>query len=774
MALAPHMTRLTDDEVRAITDAEIREAQSFADQLSVERKRNENYFHALPVGDLAPPDIEGRSSVVDTSFRDTVLGMEAPLIKTFCGTDHVVEFTATNEDDEEKARNATEYVNHILRNKNPGYHIMSTWIRDALSQKYGIVKAWWDDSDIESKEEYRGQTPEQLAILLDDPEIEPLTQKAYPDPEAEKQLAQAIGQAEAQLRQMIDAAMTGNPEAQQALQQAQMQYEAISAQDVPMLYDIECKRVKKGGRARVENIPHGEFIFSKTMKRMDDGPDDGPFLGHRVKRTIGYLRNKKYKDVDSITSDQFDSEYNQYGFDSNELAEAHGSNPDAREVWIIEGYHFSDYDGTGTPEWNKIVRAPGAILEREKTDGHPFVALHSIPLAHRFVGTCPGELAIPGQRQQTYLKRAAFDNISLQVNGRTYAVNGEVNLDDLLNNRPGGVVRVKSIGAVGRLDQGMGDMAGAMTLLEMAKADSEEGTGWMRNSQGGNGLQLSETATQANIITNRADSRVEIISRTMAETGFTALFRKLLKLITQHQNKAERVKLSGKWVDIDPREWTNGFDMSINVGLGTGNKDQQVQHLMALAAQQQFGLQIGTAKPKNVHALQAKLSEALGFKNGGEQFFTDPSAPPDPNEPPPPPPPPDPAIVKAQMDAQGKQEQLAFEREKSQMQMQADLQKAQLLADAQMRVDQNRQQLEAEQQAMKIQLEAELAQRTADQRHQEQVMKLELEREKLAMEKYRIDMQNDADIVKAQIAAQVQSASLAAAAEESNQDMSKN
>lgn len=771
MALASYMTRLTDDEVRALTDAEIREADSFGGLLSAERRRNEYYFMAEPVGELAPPEIEGRSSVVDTTFRDTVLGMEAPLIKTFCGTDKVVEFTATNEDDEEKAEQATDYVNHVLRKKNPGYLIISTWIRDALSQKYGIVKAWWDDSDIETKEEYRGQTPEQLAILLNDNpgELIPLSQKSYPDPEAEKAKASALQQMQAQLAQMGNAIV--DEAGVQQYQQASEQYQAFAAQEPAMLYDIECKRVKKGGKACVENVPQGEFLFNKSMKTLDSAT----FLAHRVKRTIGYLRKQYGDKVDSIGSDGIDgqTEYDQYGQDQYELSDGKG-NPESREVWVNECYLFNDLDGTGTPEWTQIIMGGGQLLKREAVDGHPFVALHSVPLAHRFVGLCPGDLAIQGQKLGTALKRAVIDNVYMQVNGRTFAVEGQVNLDDLLNNRPGGVVRVKQRDAVGQLQQGMGDAAGAMAMLDRSQADSEESTGWTRQSQGGNGLGLDGNSTlgQANIVTNRADSRTEIVTRTMAEGGFTALNIKLLKLITGHQQKAERVKLSGKWVEIDPREWTNQFDLTINVGIGTGNKDQQVQHLNVLGNEVKIGLQVGTAKPKNLYALQKKLSETLGYRNGGDLFFTDPSAPPDPNEPPPPPPPPDPAIVKAQMDAQSKQAQLEFEREKAQIMMQADLQKAQMLAEAQMQVDQNRQQLEAEQQAMKIQLEAELAQRTADQRHAENMDKLALEREKLALKKYELDLMADSKIVAAQIAAQVQSESLAAAAEESNQDMS--
>lgn len=756
------MARTTDDELRALTDAEIRDAESYCGgngRIAAARHRNEYYFLGLPKGELAPPEIAGRSSVVDTTVRDTVLGMEAPLIKTFCGTDYVVEFAATNPDDEQKAKQATDYLNYILRKRNPGYQIISTWIRDALLAKKGFIKVWWDASPIESTEEYKGQTDVQLALLLEDEEVTPTEQRAYPDPDAEKQQQSAIQQMQQQLEQMAaQIEVNPDPAAIQQYQGALAQFEQFQAQPVPMLYDITVKRTKKGGRLRIENVPPEEFMISRRAKSLEDAT----FIGHRLRRTIGQLKAAGYRNVEDIGSDDptDGSPEALERDDYNGLARDYGieADPDAREVWITECYLFADLNGNNAPEWHKVVRAGKAILEREEVDDHPFVDLPSIPLPHRYFGLCPADLAVEHQRIKTSLKRAVLDNIYLQTNGRYFAVADQVNLDDLLNNRPGGVVRIKQVGAVGRLDQGMGDIAGAMSLMESAKLDAEEATGWSRQSQGGNGLQLSQTATQANIVTNRADSRVEIISRTMAETGFVMLFRKMLRLVTQHQDKSERIKLGGEWADIDPREWTNQFDMSINVGLGTGNKDQQVQHLMALGQQQMAGLQIGTVTPENVYNAQVKLAEALGFKNG-ELFFTDPK-----NQPPKETPP-DPAVVKAQMDAQAKQAQLEFERERAQIQMQADLEKARILAEAQMQVDQNRQQLEAEQQTLRLQLEAEQAERDAQRRHAEQM-------EKMALERYKIEMTNDAKIVAAQIAAQQKNdASLAAAEDQANKDV---
>ena len=752
------MAKMTDDELRALTDAEMQDASAesgYGGLLAAARAKAEYYFQGIPKGDLAPPEIEGRSSVVDTTVANTVLGMHGPLMKIFCGTDHVVEFEGTTPDDEQKAKEATEYLNYLLRKKNPGYMIIYTWIFDALKSKVGFVKVWWDDSPSETTEEYRGQTDVQLAILLEDAEIEITGQRAYEDEEAANQKAKMLEQAAQQLTQMA----AGDPN---AYMQAQQQFAAMQAQPVPMLYDITVKRTRKGGWLCIENIPPDEMFVSRACKDIDDDT----FKGHRVRRTVGYLKERGY-DVSDISFDEPSqtaeaAERDRYGLQAQLVAPGEAQDPDARQVWLEECYVHGNLDGDG-PALFKVMRAGGKILDREKVDANPFVDLASIPLPHQFFGWSPADLAMPHQKLKTSLKRSVLDNLYLQVNGRYWADPQQVNIDDLLNSRPGGIVRVKNPAAVGRLDQGGGDIGSAMTMMEAAERDAEEATGYTRQSQGG-GMQVAQTATQSNIITNRADERLELVARTMAETGFARLFRKMLRLVTQYQNKRERVKLSGGWTDIDPREWTNQFDLTPSVGLGTGNKDQMVQHLMALKQSQVQALQIGYATPENLFAADRKLTEALGFRDA-DRYFTDPSKMPAKQ------PPPDPATVKAQLDAQSRQAELQFEREKAQMLAQVELQVADTKARAQMEVDRNRQELEAQQQQMRIQLEAEQAERDAQRRHDEQLAKIEFEREKLAFEQWKINLQHDADIVKAQIAAQQQSESLAVAEAQSNQDM---
>lgn len=762
--------KLTEQELAVLIDQEMRQSFGYGDgKLEQLRRRAMYFFMAEPKEELAPPEIEGRSKVVDTTVRNVVLGMEGPLLKTFYGSDNVFEFEATKPQNEPQAKLISAYVNHIFRKQNSGYEITSTWIREALTIKKGIIKVWWDDADVETREDFTGQTDVQLAILLDDPEVEIIDQKAYEDEDAAKERASMLEQAQSQLDQIYQQAEASGDAS--AYVQAAQQFAQMQAQPVPMLYDVSIKRVKKGGKVCIENVPPEEFLISKKAKSIKDTP----FVGHRFKNTVSELRGKGYTLPDPLPSDDSGAEHSEertqrlewFENDSTgDLDQAH-IDPEQREVWCIEAYVRVDFDSDGITEWRKVVKCGTAILDNVMVDEPPFVALGSIPMPHQFYGICPADLALETQKIKTSLKRANLDDMYLRVNGRNYAVEGQVNLDDLLNSRPGGVVRVKNPQAVGPLMQGTGDMAGAMALLEYVESEGEESTGWTRNTQGGNGLQLQQTATQANIITNRADIRIESISRYMAETGFAELGLMILRLVTRYQRKAEMVEIGGEWVNIDPREWTDQYSLEVNVGIGTGNKDQLVQHLMMLRAAVIEGIAAGIASPAELYHVNRRLANALGFKNSDE-FFKDPK------NSPPQQPPQDPAVVKAQLDDKRHEREMEFKR--AEAVMLADLERENIAAraQAQKEVDLHRQQVEAQQAELRMQLEAAQAERDAQRRHDEVLLKIALEEKKLDMKKYEIDARADAQIVTAQVAAEQKSVAQAAAEEQSSQDMANN
>lgn len=732
------MARMGDDELRSLIDAEMRMAVGYwSGKLAMQRQRAMYFYLAEPKMELAPPEIEGRSSVVSPDVRNTIESMLPQLMTKFAGSDQPVEFEPTKPGDEEKAEQATDFISYLYNVKNKGEEITYRWMKDALLSKNGILKVWWDKRAEEKREEYLGLTDIELAQIVDDEEIEITEQRSYPDEEDAEQRQEAIQQITAQMQQAQQAAQQGNPQAQQAVMQMQQRIAEIQAKPPAMLWDVTCKRRKEGGRVRVENVPPEEFLISRKAKNIEDAP----FVGHRVARTKSELLSMGYKDLDNLGGDDNAVALNMERIErlsyDDELAYlqvegASGVDDSQRIYWITEAYIRVDYDGDGISELRRVLKCGTRIFENDIVDMAPFVSITPVPMPHKFWGLSIADLAIEAQKANTALLRAQLDNTMLQVNGRYFAVDGQVNLDDLLTSRPGGVVRVKSPDSVGRLDQGLGDTQTSMMMMEYMRSFTEDSTGWSRNSQGNDpsALKNGVTATQANIVTNKADMRVDLIARNFAQ-GFRDLFSMMLKLVCQYQQREQITNLRGKWVAINPREWRNGFEVRINVGLGTGNRDQQINHLMALLAQQQFGLQVGTATPDNVYNAQAQLAVSMGFKSG-DRFFTNPEGKPLQQ-------PPHPEIIKSQTAMQLKQVELQADREKWQAQMQADAQRWQ--ADMQTKLAEGQRAHEARM----AEIQQSLAvQATNDQRDaQREMMKAELDAQVRAQEQAHQQWLND-------------------------------
>lgn len=720
--------KMSDDELVAIIDQEMRQSLGFdGDKLS-EMRRRANYFYlGEAVEDLAPPAIPGRSQVVSTDVRNTIEAMLPQLMVTFTGGDSVVECEPQKEDDEVKATQATQYLNYQFFKKCKGRSKTFTWLKDGLMSKRGFFKVWWDTQDEVTREEYKAQDHVCLAMLLDDDEIEIIEQESYPDEDDAKERTKAIEHLTGQLQQAQQAAQQGNGQALQAAIAIQAQIDNIGQMPPALLYDVVCKRVKTGGKLAIENIPPEQFLISDT-----GNIETARFVGHRFRKTASELTSMGF-DVEGITSEGSDAEFNMERVEreSYENYQA-GNTSDAsmddsqRILWGVEAYIWIDQDGDGIAELRKITKVGQKILHNEITDVRPFCSWCPVPLPHLFYGMSVADLAMPSQLANTAVERGVRDNLYLEVNGRYWAVDNQVNLDDLLSSRPGGVVRVKGPQAVGRLDQGKGNIGEAMNLLEYGHQRLEESTGWSRQSQGNDpdALLGSETATKTRIVANKADMRTELVAVQAAE-GFEDLFRMMLKCICQNQKKADRVKLEGQWVDIDPREWTNQFDFSINVGLGMGDKDQRVQRTMVLQQAQGQGLALGIANPENMYNSSLELAKQLGFK-ATAKFFTKP----DPNKPPP-----NPGAAEAQAKMQMQQADLQAKGQIAQMDMQhqAQLKTMELQQEAQLEqlrsrmqaeVDNNRQRSEAEQQTLKMNQEGQLEQLKAqyeDVRHQREM-----------------------------------------------------
>ncbi|TXH46555.1 MAG: hypothetical protein E6Q97_29255 [Desulfurellales bacterium] len=572
--------KITDDELLATCEQEIRHTMGYlGGKLSEQRRKAMYYYLGKAQGDLSPPQIDGRSSVVSTDVADTVEWMLPSLVDIFLSSDNTVEFEATHPQYEEQAKLATQYCNHILHKDNPGFVILTTMFKDALLQKNGVVKVWWDRNKEDVREEYDGLTAEQVQALEQDKTVELVEGSTVIDQ------------------------LTGE-----------------------QTFNVAVKRTVSTGKVCIEAVPPEEFLISREAKDIQNAR----MVAHRVLRTISDLRSAGYKNVDNISGEDANAMTNpermeriSYDDDMPLMMTAAVNNEAERLVWVHECYLRADRNGDGIAECLKVVIAGGQILEIEEVEAAPFASVTPIMLPHRFFGRSIADVTMETQRVKTSLIRASLDGVYQSLNGRTYAVDGQVNLDDLLTNRPGGVVRVKQVGAVGALNEGRPDLGAAQSLLEYMETVKENSSGWTRYSQGTSSDSLNQTATGVGIITNRGDMRVKMIARQFAETGVKEMFLLILKLVSQYQDKERMISVAGKWVAMNPREWHNQFNIRINVGLGTGDKQQLVQQLMQVAQMQQQLFQLGIATPDNVFAVTTKITEALGFKQP-ELFFTNP------------------------------------------------------------------------------------------------------------------------------------------------------
>lgn len=575
------MPKYTDDELLSITQKEIERATSGEMQeVSASREKAMYYYMGEAKGDLVAHNIEGSSKVVSTDVADTIEWMLPSLMNIFTAGEDAVEFAPQNENDVDAAKQATAYVNYIFYRKNPGWLTLYTWFKDALLQKTGFLKVYWDKQAEAYEESYNGLDEAAIGLLLEEGgelvHVEPVNE-------------------------VVGGAVNEN------------------GQPIPVtLYNVVVRTVKDTSQVRVENVPPEEFLISPKAKTIADAP----FIAHRVERTLTELREAGYSNIEDISDDDLDIFDNER---TERFEDFFGSEDTAeRKVRLTECYLKLDYDGTGYAKWRKIVRAGNAILENIEVDEPPFVSICPIPLPHKFFGLSVADQAMEVQRIKTSLLRTNLEGLYRTINERTYAVTSQVNMDDLVTNRPGGVVRVTSPGAVGPLQTGKPDLGMGMSMLEHMEVMRENRTGWTRYSQGTQSDSLNKTATGVNIITNKSEMRVQLIARVFAETGVKDLFRMILKLVSMYQDRQSVIRLTNKWVNIDPREWKNQFDFVINVGLGTGNKDQVAAQLMQIVNLQQQALQLGLADKQNLYNAGAKLVENLGFKNP-EMFFKDPS-----------------------------------------------------------------------------------------------------------------------------------------------------
>ncbi len=588
------MAKLSKSKLLALISQEITNSLGFySSDLAKQREDALKYYLGEPLGN----EVEGRSSVVSQDLLEVVESMLPSLMRMFTQSDKMVNFEPQNAEDVPYAEQITDYCNFIFNRDNDGFSILHSMFKTALLQKNGFCKVYWKTSKQQKKESYKHLDETQYQALLIDDEVEIINT------------------------------------------------EVIEEEDLQLFYDVELRRSKEYGRCQIDAVPPEEILVSSRAKSLKDCD----FIAHRVTKTVSELVDMGFnrKDVENLPSAEeevFNTEAvvrRSYDDATTDL-EAQMIDPSMRVKQITECYMRADVDGDGIAELRKIIVGGSGynnyiILENEEINTLPFAMCVAIPMPFRFFGLSMYDLLADVQNMSTAITRQTLDNMYLQNNARTMVVDGQANLDDILTNRVGGIVRVKSPNAVTPI-QAPNFLNEGLAMMQKIDQLKEKRSGVPNQLMGLNPDTINKshtTAQSVNQMMNSSTQRIELIARSFAD-GVKDIFKNILAVICEYQDQERIVKLRGQFVPMNPREWTDHYDCTVQVGLGTGNQDQRLQVLQQVLNVQEkmIGMGgMGMVTPQTIYNTIEAYLQNSGYKDA-TQFFNNPSQqqPPQPQE----------------------------------------------------------------------------------------------------------------------------------------------
>ncbi len=710
------MARMDDTDLLSYLQGLEQDSSAFTyGKLGSERERGMRDYFRMPYGN----EEEGLSSIVTSEVQDTIEWILPDLIDVFTSTDRAVVFEPNKAEDVKGAEQATDAVNYVFYKQNNGFLNLYTAFKDALQVKNCAVMWRKDTKRVKSVVPVTGATAEMLTMVLQDSgegaEIESAT------PQQPQPMMGQDGQP------VLDA--MGQPVMRE------------------QLFNARISKIESKTTIKVEVFPPEDLL----VRRDWTSPllEDCPYVARNMLVTLSDIHEMGYTDVtasevassdDAAISADADFRMSRAGsvdeYYEDDPALVSEDESQTQGYLRIE-FVLVDYDGDGIAERRCVYRLKDKILKNEEVSHVPIATASPILIQHRWDGMSVAECVADLQLLSTELTRQMVDSGRLALNPRTKVatdVNGAplANIDDLLDSRAGGIVRMKDINATQEMLTPW--VGGQMfPMLEYKDRMLEKRTGVSANSQGLDPNSINRGGAYETKVMNAAKMRVKLIARVFAEVLLKPTFQGILKLLTDGEMEKIAFRLRNEFVQYDPNEWRDSYDMTCNVGLGTGDRDQQTMVLQAIAQTQNIIAQSPLAPvlltPKQIFNTQAKLVENAGFKNVGD-FYTDPGDQPFPK----PPEMPNPMV------------------QIKQMELQADAQKFQAESQQQKEIEQ----LKAQAKLQEVQANLEL-QAANDSRDKEREMLMAQHKQELAMaqlelDKYKTDADNRTKVIVAKIA----------------------
>ena len=575
----------SEREIESIAQDAMKDAVDFIEsEISDDRIKAQRYYD----GEVDIGYEDGRSKVVATKVRDTVRAVKPSLMRIFLSTAKPVEYTPKGPEDVAAAEQATSFMHHEFTRLN-GYRVLNDAFHDALVKKQGIVKAYWLMTPHAEIYTFSDLSDDEYTYLLDDDSV-------------------------SVLEHTVEYSMSIDPMGMEV--------------EMPV-HSVKISRQEDKGEMRIDSVPPEEFFINRDARNLEDAY----IVAHRTEMRAGDLiamgfDPEKVTDLDSFDSGSEMTEaevFERRGYEED-FSDEDTQDPAMRNVTVTEAYMRIDADGTGVPVLHKITLGGTAyeMLDYEPCDEIPFAKFEVDPEPHAFYGRSLAEIIIDDQDAATSILRGILDNVAMTNNPRVAAVEGQVNMDDLLNNEIGAVVRMRQPGAVQELTV---PFVAGQTLGALGYLDSlvETKTGVTRASMGLDPDAMQSTtkaAVQATV--QAAAGQVEVMVRNLAD-GLRDLFGIMLRLYSKNVDEEQMMRLNGSFIPVDPRVWDGSMDISINVGLGTGREEEKMMGLqqalqMQTMVYQNYGPMNGLVSLTNIRNTLADMLAATGVRNADRYF----------------------------------------------------------------------------------------------------------------------------------------------------------
>lgn len=582
------------DAVQGIVTRSIEEARAhFEENIEPDMAEATDYYYGRAIGDLKGET--GRSKVISTDVRDATLDQIPDLLEIFMGSDSVVEFKPDSPEKREQAEQATDMVNYIFYEDNPGFLILNSVLKDAGVRRLAYVKWQWQENSRVKGQSMTGLTQDEVMFLQ---------------------------------AQNIDYEIVGE------------RMDEIQTPEGPMpitTYDCEI-RYKDEGRVVIEAVPPEEVYWTPEARAFDKAP----LVVHHRQLPVDEVLQMGYtmEDIEThlgVLADDNSTESLKWarqiygGVDGTPTMDddALTLDPSQRPVLFAEAYALVDTDGDGIGELRMFhcIGPSYHILNGngfgELVDEVPLAVFTPDPEPHTIPGLSNFDHLKEIQKVKSQIQRGQLNSLAQSIENQMVVAQSEVNVRDLISPEISGLIRVRrDVNAIREIKHQFvgGDTLPVLEYYDQIRAD-RTGRAGPREGLNANILQSTDKDAVQNTI-SKSQQRIRMVARVYAETGFKSLFRGIYRLLVENQRRKRYVKLRGKYVMVDPRSWDSDMDVSVSVGLGGGSVAQKLQNLMLQAEKQEMHLQLGSplVSFSELRTTYGKMADLMGYKDT-DQFW---------------------------------------------------------------------------------------------------------------------------------------------------------